>query len=143
MFREIFSGNYFFTEEHEWIRVENDVAFVGLTTLAKRELGQILNIEIHTLGKNLVENQVFGRIKTNRYLCKLIMPIRGKVMEINTFDYEHLNNWDKDFDPDEWIVKIGIALPLRTEKLYTLEEYKKNQAEGALHLVKYFLRFGE
>jgi glycine cleavage system H protein len=77
MNRSLSSGGYYFTEEHEWIRVEENVAFVGLTTLAKRELGQIQSIEIHTLGKDLMENQVFGRIRTKRYLYKLIMPVRG------------------------------------------------------------------
>lgn len=57
MYREIFSGTYFFTEEHEWLRVENNIAFVGLTTLAKRELGQVIDIEIHKLGKDLIETQ--------------------------------------------------------------------------------------
>jgi glycine cleavage system H protein len=143
MNRLLSSGEFYFTEEHEWIRVEGDVAFVGLTTLAKSELGQIQNIEIHKLGKDLVENQVFGRVRTKRYLCKLIMPVRGKVIEANKIDYTSFNRWDKDFDPEEWIVRIQIALPLKTEKLYTLQQYKKNQTDGALHLVKYFLKFGE
>jgi glycine cleavage system H protein len=142
MNRSLSSGEYYFTEEHEWIRVEENVAFVGLTTLAKRELGQIQSIEIHTLGKDLMENQVFGRIRTKRYLCKLIMPVRGKVIEANTIDYTSFNSCDKDFDPEEWIVKIQISLPLKSEKLYTIEQYKENQTEGALHLVKYFLKFG-
>ena len=60
---------YYFTEEHEWIRFENNNAFVGLTSLAKRELGMVTNIEIHTTGKNLIENQVFGRVRTKKYLC--------------------------------------------------------------------------
>lgn len=143
MNRPLSSGDYYFTEKHEWMRVEENIAFVGLTTLAKRELGQIQNIEIHTLGKDLMENQVFGRLHTKRYLCKLIMPVRGKVIEANTIDYPSFNSWVKDFNPEEWIVKIQISLPLKAEKLYTLEQYKENQTEGALHLVKYFLKFGE
>lgn len=123
--------------------MENNIAYVGLTTHAKRDLGQIENIEIHTVGKDLTENQVFGRIRTPRYLVKLIMPVRGKVLEANSIDYVKFNDHDKDFDPEEWIIKIDVVLPLRAEKLYSLEEYKKHQTEGALHLVKYFLRFGD
>lgn len=143
MQKKIFSGDFYFTEEHEWIRVEDNIAFVGLTSLAKKELGPVENIEIHTLGKDLMENQVFGRLRTKRYLCKLIMPVRGKVIGANTIDYTLFNNWEKDLEPAEWIVKIQIYLPLKSEKLYTLEQYKANQTEGALHLVKYFLKFGE
>ncbi len=143
MNNRLLSGEYFFTTEHEWIRVENDVAYVGLTSHAKRDLERIENIEIHTIGRDLDENQVFGRIRTPRYLVKLIMPIRGKVLEANTIDYSEFNKLERDVDPEEWIVKIRLALPLRTEKIFTLEQYKKSQAEGALHLVKYFLRFGD
>ena len=134
-------GDYYFTEEHEWIRIEGDTAFVGLTNLAKSELGQINEIEIHTIGKELVENQVFGRIRTKRYLCKLIMPVPGKVIALNSIDYTSFNNLKKEFDPEEWIVKLQISLPLKTGKLFTFEQYREHQSQGALHLVKYFLKF--
>ncbi|MBA4056777.1 MAG: glycine cleavage system protein H, partial [Marivirga sp.] len=62
MNNEIVEGQYYFTEENEWIRFERDYALVGLTNLAKRELGVITSIEIHTVGKDLTESQVFGRI---------------------------------------------------------------------------------
>jgi glycine cleavage system H protein len=138
-----FSQEFYFTEEHEWIKIQGDIAFVGLTSLAKKELGKIENIEIHTLGKKLTENQVFGRVRTKRYLCKLIMPLRGTVVDANALDYESFNTCEKDFDPEEWIVRIEISLPLKSEKLYTLDQYKAIQTEGALHMVKYFLKFGE
>lgn len=140
MYTRLASGEYFFTNEHEWIRVENNIAYVGLTTHAKRDLGAIENIEIHTVGKELMENQVFGRIRTPRYLVKLIMPIRGTVLGANRIDYGKFNKYANDFDSEEWIVKIDVVLPLRSEKLYSLDEYKKHQTKGALHLIKYFLR---
>ena len=71
------------------------------------------------------------------------MPFRGKVLEANAIDYPGFNLTDEDFDPDEWIVKIGINHPLKSEKLYTLDDYKSNNTEQSLHLVKYFLKFGE
>jgi|GEM_PF-1484246 len=143
MNNELAEGQYYFTGENEWVRLESDYALVGLTSLAKKELGQIESIEIHTVGKALSENQAFGRIRTKKYLCKLIMPLRGKVLEANVIDYQKFNTAEKDFDPNEWIVKISISLPLETEKLYSLEEYKSKNTERALHLVKYFLKFGD
>jgi glycine cleavage system H protein len=136
-------GNYYFTEEHEWIRFENNYAFIGMTAMAKRELGIITNIEIHTTGKILTENQVFGTITTEKYLCKLIMPLRGKIVEANVINYEKFNTMDEDFDPDEWIVKITISHPLISKKLYTLKDYMSNNNGRELHLVKYFLKFNQ
>ena len=133
---------YYFTEELEWIRFENNNAFVGLTSLAKRELGMITNIEIHTRGKELMENQVIGSIRTKKYSCKLIMPLRGRVLEANTINYEKFNTADGDFSPDEWIVKIAISIPLISKKLYTMEDYISSNNLRALYLVKYFLEFG-
>jgi glycine cleavage system H protein len=143
MRNRLFSGDFYFTEQHEWLKLEGSVALVGLTSLAKKELGEIRNVEIHTIGRDLMENQVFGRVRTKRYLCKLIMPVRGTVVAANTIDYTLFNNSDKDFDPQEWIVKIKISLPLKSERLFTLDQYKANQTQGALHMVKYFLKFGE
>ena len=139
---EYLREKYYFTEEHEWIRFENNNAFVGLTSLAKRELGMITNIEIHTTGKDLMENQVIGSIRTKKHSCKLIMPLRGKVLEANTINYEKFNTADGDFSPDEWIVKIAISIPLISKKLYTMEDYVSTNNLRALYLVKYFLEFG-
>jgi len=143
MNKDVEEGCYYFTEENEWVLFEKGYALVGLTNLAKRELGLIESVEIHTIGKSLTENQVFGRVRTKKYLCKLIMPIRGKVLQANGIDYVKFNMTERDFDPSEWIVKIGISLPFKSEKLYSLEEYKKKSTEHALHLIKYFLNFGE
>ena len=134
------NDRYYFTEEHEWVRFEDDIGFVGLTNLAKRELGFIESIEIHTVGKDLIEDQVFGRIRTKKYLCKLIMPIRGKILESNVINYERLNNIDDDFDPTEWIVKISLSSPLGFKKLYSFEDYKTIKKGQMLHLVKYLLK---
>src|SRR6187549_3207320 len=111
MSKETTEGQYYFTEENEWIVFERDYALVGLTNSAKKELGLIDHIEIHTIGKDLMENQVFGRIWTNKYLCKLIMPIRGKVLETNVINYENFNSTEKDLDQNDWIVKIAISIP--------------------------------
>jgi glycine cleavage system H protein len=136
------SGNYYFTEQHQWIRVQDKIGFVGVTRTAKRELGEIHNIEIHTVGKDLIENQVFGRIRTDKYLCKLIMPMRGKILGANQIDYTSFNSLDKDIDAEEWIVKVEIADPFQLERLFTLDQYRQNQANGRSNLVKYLVRLG-
>ena len=80
---------------NEWIRFENDYAIVGMTALAKRELGIITNIEIHTTGKILTENQVFGTITTEKYLCKLIMPPRTRLLKRMLSTMKNLITWMK------------------------------------------------
>lgn len=69
--------------------------------------------------------------------------LRGTILEANTINYERFNNMNKDFDSDEWIVKIAISFPLKSGKLYTLEDYKVTKTGQRLQLVKYFLKFGE
>ena len=89
-----------------------------------------------------MENQVFGSIRTAKYLCKLIMPVRGKVLEANMINYEKFNSTDGDFNPDEWLVKIAFSDPVRSKKLYTVEDYISTDNLRAFYLVKYFLEFG-
>jgi glycine cleavage system H protein len=71
--------NYYFTREHEWVNVNSDVARVGLTELALKELGTIKKIEIETLSQTLKKEQVFGKIQSEKYITKLIMPFDGKI----------------------------------------------------------------
>jgi glycine cleavage system H protein len=130
----------FFTEGHQWIRFEDDIAFIGLTHHAKKELGPVKHIEIHTIGRELQEDQAFGRITSNRYLCKLIMPFSGIVVEANTINYNTFNETTSDFDPSEWIVRIGLSRPLVSRQLHSLTDYRSQNQEPHMHLVKYFLR---
>lgn len=131
---------YYFTQELEWICFYDDSALIGLTSLAKKEIGLISNIEIHMVGKSLSANQVFGRVRTDKYVCKLIMPVNGKVVEANTFDYNKLNMNDKELDINEWIVKITMNRPLISGTLFTLEEYRHLYMADRCHVVKYLSR---
>jgi glycine cleavage system H protein len=133
---------YYFTREHEWVKIEDQIAYVGLTELAVKELEEIISIDIHTVGLALYVDQAFGRIKSRKFLCKLIMPFPGKIIEVNskfTDDPELING---PFNPDHWIVKIDLESNIDQNKLLTFLEYKNHKKQNVLHMVKYLLSLG-
>jgi len=94
---------YYFTKEHEWVFIRDGYAYIGITELVKKELQEIKNIEIHRLGEQLDADQAFGRIRSIRYLCKLIMPFSGKIGEVNWEYCKNPSEFNSIFDEKHWI----------------------------------------
>ncbi|MFK7970866.1 MAG: glycine cleavage system protein GcvH [Bacteroidia bacterium] len=97
-----------YTEDHEWIRIEGNVATIGITAYAQSELGDIVYVEVETLDEELESNDVFGSVEAVKTVSDLYMPIDGKVIEVNAAledDPELINN-----DPygEGWIIKLSI-----------------------------------
>ena len=104
----IFPDNLRYTSEHEWIRVEGDDAFVGITDYAQSELGEIVFIDVPTLGETVGQGEVFGSIEAVKTVSDLNMPVTGEVLEINgalDAQPELVNN-----DPygEGWIIRIAV-----------------------------------
>jgi glycine cleavage system H protein len=97
-----------YTKEHEWVRVEGDIATVGITEHAQSELGDIVYVEVETVGDTLAANDVFGTIEAVKTTSELFLPISGKIIEFN----ERLNDEpelvNNDTYGDGWIVKVAI-----------------------------------
>ncbi|KMQ68949.1 glycine cleavage system protein H [Chryseobacterium sp. FH2] len=115
--------NLLYTVEHEWIRLENDTAYIGITDFAQHELGDIVYVEIETLGENLKQHEVFGTVEAVKTVSDLFLPIAGEILEINPkleANPELVNN-----DPygDGWMTKIKIENILDTEGLLGCEAY--------------------
>ncbi|MBC7922509.1 MAG: glycine cleavage system protein GcvH [Ferruginibacter sp.] len=72
-----------YTKDHEWIRIEGDVAYVGITDFAQKELGDIVYVEIDTVGKEIAQNEIFGTVEAVKTVSDLFIPISGKVLEVN------------------------------------------------------------
>ncbi|TGD81511.1 glycine cleavage system protein GcvH [Hymenobacter wooponensis] len=112
-----------YTKEHEWIRVEGDVAYIGITDHAQRELGDIVYVDIDTLDKEVAESEVFGTVEAVKTVSDLFSPISGTVLEIN----EKLDGSPElvNSDPygDGWMIKMSIANPAQLESLLTAEAY--------------------
>lgn len=134
-----YPSDYLFTKEHEWVHFENEIAFIGLTELAKKELEEIKSIEIHKIGVSLNTDQVFGRITAKRYLCKLILPFPGKITEVNSSYCDNPEQFNSYYDKDHWIVKVEVKQPIDTSRLLTIDHYKSFKTQNFLHLVKYLL----
>ena len=112
-----------YTKEHEWIRVEGEVAYVGITDYAQNELGEIVYIEIETIGETLAEGEVFGTVEAVKTVSELFMPVSGEVLELNSAlenEPELVNN-----DPygAGWMVKLAIADVAQLDNLFSAEAY--------------------
>jgi glycine cleavage system H protein len=114
-----------YSEKHEWIRVEGDEAYLGITDYAQGELGDIVYIEIETEGEKLAKGEVFGTIEAVKTVSDLFMPLSGEVIEFNAKledDAELVNN-----DPygEGWMVKVSIDNPSDLDALMSAEQYKE------------------
>lgn len=115
--------NLKYTKDHEWIRVEENFAFIGITDFAQGELGDIVYLEIETVGENLNKEDVFGSIEAVKTVSDLFMPVSGEIIELN----ERLDNEAElvNTDPygDGWLIKIKITSVEELDDLLTSEEY--------------------
>ena len=116
--------NLYYTEEHEWIRLEGDKAIVGITDYAQGELGEIVFVDVATVGETLKAGETFGSIEAVKTVSDLFLPIDGNILEFN----EELNDhpeWVND-DPYQqgWIVKISVSDPSQVSQLLTADKYQ-------------------
>ena len=116
--------NLSYTNDHEWIKIEGNIASVGITDFAQSELGDIVFIEVETIGENLNKNEVFGTVEAVKTVSDLFIPISGKVLEFNNAleDNPELVN-DSPYG-DGWIVKIEIKNTDEISDLLDSEAYK-------------------
>ena len=112
-----------YTKDHEWIRVEGDVAYVGITDHAQKELGDIVYVDIDTLDKDVAQHAVFGTVEAVKTVSDLFSPITGTVLEVNTKLADSPETVNSDPYGDGWMVKISIANPEELKDLLTAETY--------------------
>ncbi len=98
-----------YSKEHEWVKVEGDVAFVGITHFAQSELGDIVYVEIETLGETLSQDEVFGTVEAVKTVSDLFLPISGEVLEINEKLEDEPELINSDPYGEGWMIKISIA----------------------------------
>ena len=112
-----------YTKDHEWIRVEGNEAYVGITEFAQRELGDIVYIDINTVGKEVSEGAVFGTVEAVKTVSDLFMPVDGTVLEVNGKLDANPEMVNQDPYGDGWMVKIGLS-PEAAEALLSADAYK-------------------
>lgn len=113
-----------YTKDHEWIRVEGDIAFIGVTDFAQRELGDIVYLDINTIGKELSQNDVFGTVEAVKTVSDLFMPVDGKILEMNKKLDANPELVNQDPYKEGWMVKMSLANAAQIDKLLSAEEYK-------------------
>ena len=117
-------ANLLYTKDHEWLRVEGNTGYVGVTDFAQGELGDVVFIEIETLGETLGKEEVFGTIEAVKTVSDMFMPVGGEILEVNPALEETPDVVNKDPYGKGWMVKIKITDPSQTAALLTAEQYK-------------------
>lgn len=120
-----FPQNLKYTNEHEWIRVEGDIAYVGITDYAQEQLGDIVFVDIPTVGESLEAGEVFGTIEVVKTISDLFLPVAGEVLEQNEVLEEKPELVNKDPYGEGWLIKMKPADVKAVEDLLDAEGYKE------------------
>jgi|ERR1700754_711991 len=113
-----------YTKDHEWIRVEGNEAYIGITEFAQGELGDIVYIDIASLGKEVGKDEVFGTVEAVKTVSDLFMPVAGTVTETNPALSSEPELVNSDPYGQGWMVKITLADPADVDSLLSADEYK-------------------
>ena len=122
-------ANLKFTKDHEWIKIEGDIATVGITDFAQSELGDIVYVDVDTLDDTLEKDEVFGSVEAVKTVSDLLMPLSGEVIEFNEALEDAPEVVNKDAFGDGWMIKIKISDTTQIDELLDAEGYK-NLIEG-------------
>jgi glycine cleavage system H protein len=113
-----------YTKDHEWIRLEGDIATIGITAFAQSELGDIVYIEIETIGETIEKEAVFGTVEAVKTVSDLFMPLTGEVLELNPRLESEPELVNKDPYGDGWMVKVKVSDLSSVNELLSAETYK-------------------
>jgi glycine cleavage system H protein len=120
-----FPDNLKYTKDHEWILIEGNTATIGITDFAQHELGDIVYVDVNTLGKTLKKEEVFGTVEAVKTVSDLFMPVSGTITTVN----DALNNAPDSVNNDPygkgWIIKINVSNPDEIATLLDAADYKK------------------
>ncbi len=113
-----------YTSEHEWIRVEGDEAYVGITDYAQSELGEIVFVDVPTVGEHVAQGEVFGSVEAVKTVSDLNMPATGEVLELNEELEAHPELVNEDPYGKGWMVRIRLTDPSELDKLMNAAAYE-------------------
>ena len=113
-----------YTKEHEWIRVEGEEAVIGITEFAQRELGDIVFVDINTVGEEVAENEVFGTVEAVKTVSDLFMPVTSTILAVNEAIDGSPELVNTDPYGDGWIIRVKLANIADVEALLSAEQYK-------------------
>ena len=119
------SANLKYTKDHEWIKIDGNIATVGITDFAQGELGDIVYVDISSVGQSLNQHDVFGTVEAVKTVSDLFMPLSGKVTEFNKSLESGPEKVNSDPYGDGWMVKVEISNAAETSGLLSADQYKE------------------
>jgi glycine cleavage system H protein len=118
-----FPANLRYTKGHEWISLEGNIATIGITEFAQSELGDIVYVDINTVGKSLGAEEVFGTVEAVKTVSDLFLPVAGTILEVNSALEKAPELVNNDPYGQGWMVKVEVATPADVDGLMTSEAY--------------------
>ncbi|HRE76205.1 MAG TPA: glycine cleavage system protein GcvH [Flavobacterium sp.] len=118
-------SNLKYTKDHEWVSLEGDVATVGITDFAQKELGDIVYVEVETLDQTLDKDEVFGTVEAVKTVSDLFLPLAGEIIEFNEDLETKPESVNTDPYGDGWMIKIKVSNPADFADLLSSDDYKE------------------
>ena len=113
-----------YTSEHEWVKIDGDIAIVGITDFAQSELGDIVYVEIETEGETLAEGEIFGSVEAVKTVSDLFLPVAGEILEVNAALADAPELVNNDPYGEGWMIKMKVANPADVEALMDADTYQ-------------------
>ena len=120
-----FPNDVKYTKDHEWLRIDGDEAFVGITHFAQSELGDIVFIDVDTEGESLEKEEVFGSVEAVKTVSDLFMPVNGEVLEFNKNLEDNPELINSDPYGEGWIIRVSVSNTDELDELLSSHDYKK------------------
>lgn len=118
-----------YTKDHEWVKLEGNIATVGITDFAQSELGDIVFVEVETEGEEMEAEEVFGSVEAVKTVSDLFMPVSGTITEFNEDIEQNPEKVNSDPYGEGWMIKIEVNDPSEVEKLLAADDYKETVGE--------------
>jgi glycine cleavage system H protein len=120
-----FPADLKYTKDHEWVKINGNEATIGITDFAQRELGDIVYVDVNTVGETVEKESVFGTVEAVKTVSDLFMPLTGEVLEVNKDIDAAPESVNKDPYGKGWMIRIRISDPSQVSELLGVEDYKK------------------
>ncbi len=116
-------SNLKYSKDHEWVRVEGEFAYVGITDFAQSELGEIVFVEIETVGETMDAGEVFGSVEAVKTVSDLVLPVSGEILEFNEKLEDEPELVNTDPFGEAWMIKVAMSNPSEVDELMSADEY--------------------
>ncbi|MCE3227609.1 MAG: gcvH [Bacteroidetes bacterium] len=120
-----FPADLKYTKDHEWVKITGDEALVGITDFAQHELGDIVYVDVNTIGETVDKEAVFGTVEAVKTVSDLFMPLSGEVLEVNKDIDSAPESVNSDPYGKGWLIKIKLSNPSEVSELLNADDYKK------------------